>query len=101
MAGPGPTRRTLLGYVLAAPILSVAVDWGLETATPAAADAAIPSLPGVADLFDLSDDQTAAAMPTYDTCRNGSRVSGSDKCTSITGTLMALIASSSAIEVWV
>ena len=64
MAGPAPTRRTLLGYVLAAPILSVAVDWGLDTVAPVAADAAIPSLPGAADLFDLSDAQTAAAMPT-------------------------------------
>ncbi|MGZ4452292.1 MAG: molybdopterin cofactor-binding domain-containing protein [Nocardioides sp.] len=63
-ATPGVGRRTLLGYVLAAPILAVAVDWGLETAAPASAAAAIPTLPGVADLFDLSDAQTAAAMPT-------------------------------------
>lgn len=54
------SRRTLLGYLVAAPTLSVAVSLGLEE--PAAAK--IPTPGGVADVLDLSDAQLLAVAPT-------------------------------------
>jgi isoquinoline 1-oxidoreductase beta subunit len=59
----GLTRRRFLGYVIAGPTLATAarLDWGwLE----GRADAAIPSAPEPADLYDLTDVLTAATMPT-------------------------------------
>ncbi|MFJ7068150.1 molybdopterin cofactor-binding domain-containing protein [Streptomyces sp. NPDC101115] len=65
-------RRRFLGYVLAAPTLTVAARIGTEAlaptpaaaAVPAAAPAVVPSLPGPAEILDLNDLLTAAALPT-------------------------------------
>ncbi|PYC87623.1 isoquinoline 1-oxidoreductase [Streptomyces tateyamensis] len=54
-------RRRFLGYVLAASTLTVAAQLG-EGADRA--DAAVPSLPEPADLYDLNDLLTDAALPT-------------------------------------
>lgn len=59
---PGISRRRVMGYLLAAPTLAVAVRFGVDEANPAAAVLATPD--GVGDLFDLTDSQTAAAAPT-------------------------------------
>jgi isoquinoline 1-oxidoreductase beta subunit len=59
-------RRRFLGYVLAAPTLLVAARLGVETARPQAAEASIPSPPEPADLMDLGDALTLAALPTAD-----------------------------------
>lgn len=55
-----PTRRGFLGYVVAASTLTVAAD--IRLGTPA--EAAIPSAPQIAELYDLEDLQTHAALPT-------------------------------------
>jgi isoquinoline 1-oxidoreductase beta subunit len=60
----GVGRRRFLGYLLAAPTLAVGVQWGLQSASPQQADAALPSIPQPADLFDLGDLQNLAALPT-------------------------------------
>jgi isoquinoline 1-oxidoreductase beta subunit len=60
----GTDRRRFLGYVLAAPTLVVAAQLGVEAARPHAADASIPSPPEPADLMDLGDALTLAAVPT-------------------------------------
>ncbi|MGF1428312.1 molybdopterin cofactor-binding domain-containing protein [Kitasatospora sp. LaBMicrA B282] len=56
-------RRRFLGYVLAASTLTVAAQLG-EVAAPEPAEAAIPSLPEPAELLDLNDLLTDAALPT-------------------------------------
>ncbi|GAB3886750.1 molybdopterin-dependent oxidoreductase [Kibdelosporangium lantanae] len=55
-----PNRRRFLGYLIAAPTLAVGVTWldGDE------AEAAVPTLPQPADVFDLGDLQNLAATPT-------------------------------------
>ncbi|MFI9741251.1 molybdopterin cofactor-binding domain-containing protein [Streptomyces sp. NPDC052494] len=67
-SGPGIGRRRFLGYVLAAPTLTVAAQLGAEALVPrqaaAAAPALIPSLPGPAELLDLNELLTLAALPT-------------------------------------
>ena len=62
---PGPetdviSRRRLLAYLVAAPTLTVAVKWAdvLDPTAPAGAS------PAPADIVDLSDALTLAAMPT-------------------------------------
>ena len=62
---PGPetdgiSRRRLLAYLVAAPTLTVAVKWAdvLDPAAPAGAS------PAPADIVDLTDALTLAAMPT-------------------------------------
>ncbi|MFE0463668.1 molybdopterin cofactor-binding domain-containing protein [Kitasatospora sp. NPDC058965] len=60
-AEQGIGRRRFLGYVLAASTLTVAAHLG-EGADRA--DAAVPSLPEPADLYDLNDMLTDAALPT-------------------------------------
>ncbi|MEV7281709.1 molybdopterin cofactor-binding domain-containing protein [Streptomyces sp. NPDC093111] len=64
----GIGRRRFLGYVLAAPTLTVAAQVGAEVLAPgpaaAAVPAVVPSLPGPADLYDLNDMLTHAALPT-------------------------------------
>ncbi|MCU1681346.1 MAG: hypothetical protein JWQ81_2085 [Amycolatopsis sp.] len=60
----GLGRRRFLGYLIAAPTLAVGVQWGLQSASPQEAGAAIPSIPQPADLFDLGDLQNLAALPT-------------------------------------
>lgn len=57
-------RRRFLGYLVAAPTLAVAVRLVGDTVAPAPAAAAIPTLDGPAELFDLNDLLTAAALPT-------------------------------------
>ncbi|PXY26567.1 isoquinoline 1-oxidoreductase [Prauserella sp. PE36] len=61
---PALERRRFLGYLLAAPTLAVAARLGGDLAAPAPASAAIPSLPGPADIIDLGDALTLAAAPT-------------------------------------
>ncbi|WP_426362347.1 molybdopterin cofactor-binding domain-containing protein [Streptomyces sp. E-08] len=64
----GIGRRRFLGYVLAAPTLTVAAQLGVEALAPrqaaAAVPALIPSLPGPAELLDLNELLTLAALPT-------------------------------------
>jgi len=60
----GTGRRRFLGYVLAAPTLVVAARLGVEAAGPDVAEAAIPSPPAPAELMDLGDALTLAALPT-------------------------------------
>jgi len=60
----GLQRRRFLGYLLAAPTLAVAARIGMDTLDAPDAEAAIPSLPGPADILDLGDALTLAAMPT-------------------------------------
>jgi isoquinoline 1-oxidoreductase beta subunit len=60
----GTNRRRFLGYVLAAPTLVVAAQLGVEAADPKAAEGAIPSPPEPAELMDLGDALTLAALPT-------------------------------------
>lgn len=48
-------RRRFLTYLVAAPTLVVAGRFVADTAVPATADAAIPSLPAPADIIDLGD----------------------------------------------
>ncbi|MBT2443249.1 xanthine dehydrogenase family protein molybdopterin-binding subunit [Streptomyces sp. ISL-36] len=59
-------RRRFLGYVLAAPTLTVAAQLGEAVLAPAAAAApsVVPSLPGVSEIYDLNDMLTHAALPT-------------------------------------
>ncbi|MFF6869692.1 molybdopterin cofactor-binding domain-containing protein [Streptomyces sp. NPDC012450] len=71
LPGPGGAsgigRRRFLGYVLAAPTLTVAAQLGAEVLAPraaAAAPAPVPSPPGPAELLDLNDLLTLAALPT-------------------------------------
>lgn len=60
----GPGRRRFLGYVLAASTLTVAARLGEDVLAPATAHAEIPSLPGPAEILDLNDLLTLAALPT-------------------------------------
>ncbi|WP_137991339.1 molybdopterin cofactor-binding domain-containing protein [Streptomyces vilmorinianum] len=64
----GVDRRRFLGYVLAAPILTVAAQLGEAVLAPAPAAAAapsvVPSLPGPSEIYDLNDMLTHAALPT-------------------------------------
>ena len=62
-APPGIGRRRFLGYVLAASTLTVAAQLGEGAAAPGAA-AAVPGVPEPADLYDLNDMLTDAALPT-------------------------------------
>ncbi|QUH03482.1 xanthine dehydrogenase family protein molybdopterin-binding subunit [Saccharopolyspora erythraea] len=54
-------RRRFLGYVLAAPTLVAAAELGPGTGT---AGAAVPSAPSPAEVYDLNDMLTQAALPT-------------------------------------
>jgi isoquinoline 1-oxidoreductase beta subunit len=64
---PGPTtvaglgRRSFVGYVIGGTTLVAAADFALASAP---AEGAIPTLPGVAELYDLNDFLTDAARPT-------------------------------------
>ncbi|MFF9500826.1 molybdopterin cofactor-binding domain-containing protein [Streptomyces sp. NPDC014656] len=60
----GIGRRRFLGYVLAAPTLTVAAQAGAEAIAPTTAEAVVPSPPGPAELLDLNDLLTLAALPT-------------------------------------
>jgi isoquinoline 1-oxidoreductase beta subunit len=55
-------RRTFLGFVLAAPTLVAAAQLGDAVLAPPAQ--ALPSPPGVAEILDLNDLLTDAALPT-------------------------------------
>lgn len=63
-APQAPTRRRFLTYLVAAPTLVVAGRFVADTANPATAAAAIPSLPQPADVVDLGDVLNLAALPT-------------------------------------
>ncbi len=56
----GLGRRHFLGYVVGGTTLIAAAEF----ASPAPAQAAVPSLPQVPELYDLEDLQTDAALPT-------------------------------------
>lgn len=58
----GPSRRTFLGFLIAAPTLVTAGGYLLGGGE--AAGAVIPSAPSPADVYDLGDLQNAAASPT-------------------------------------
>ncbi|MGI5373151.1 molybdopterin cofactor-binding domain-containing protein [Streptomyces sp. CA-251387] len=60
----GIDRRTFLGYVVAASTLTVAAPLGETLLAPAEAAAAVPSVPGPAEIYDLNDMLTHAALPT-------------------------------------
>jgi isoquinoline 1-oxidoreductase beta subunit len=60
----GLDRRTVLGFLLAAPTLAVGVWVGMDALDGQPAEAAVPSLPQPQDLFDLGDLQNLAAAPT-------------------------------------
>ncbi|MET9973354.1 molybdopterin cofactor-binding domain-containing protein, partial [Streptomyces sp. NPDC006356] len=66
--GPAATdgigRRTFLGYVVAASTLTVAAPLTEAALAPTEAAAAVPSLPGPAEIYDLNDLLTHAALPT-------------------------------------
>ncbi|MFC0844575.1 molybdopterin cofactor-binding domain-containing protein [Streptomyces noboritoensis] len=57
-------RRRFLGYVLAASTLTVAAQLGEAALAPARAEAAVPSLPGPSEIYDLNDMLTDAALAT-------------------------------------
>ncbi|MFD9795758.1 molybdopterin cofactor-binding domain-containing protein [Streptomyces sp. NPDC059070] len=65
-AAPAPElgRRRFLGYVLAASTLTVAAELGEAVVAPTRAEAAVPSLPGPSEIYDLNDMLTDAALPT-------------------------------------
>src|SRR5690348_2973765 len=58
------SRRRFLGYLVAAPTLTVAVSWTADLVRPQQARAAVPSLPQPEEIFDLGDMQDLAAAPT-------------------------------------
>ena len=66
-AGTAPRglgRRRFLGYVLAAPTLVVAAQFGEAVLAPDRAQAAGIGVPEPSELFDLTDMLTTAALPT-------------------------------------
>lgn len=67
---PGPqtedlSRRRFLGYVLAAPVLTVATNLVIDSLQPRPAGA-LPSPPQLADHYDIGDMYTGACKPTED-----------------------------------
>ncbi|MEU2428308.1 molybdopterin cofactor-binding domain-containing protein [Streptomyces sp. NPDC007861] len=60
----GVGRRRFLGYVVAAPTLTVAAQLGEAAVAPPRAAAAVPSPPTASELYDLNDMLTTAALPT-------------------------------------
>ncbi|MGW0171046.1 molybdopterin cofactor-binding domain-containing protein [Streptomyces sp. NPDC003343] len=60
----GIGRRRFLGYVVAASTLTVAAQLGEGVLAPTEAAAAVPSLPGPAEIYDLNDMLTHATLPT-------------------------------------
>lgn len=64
----GLSRRRFLGFVVAASTLTVAAHLGEAAAAPAEAAGAttglVPSAPGQAEIYDLNDMLTHAALPT-------------------------------------
>ncbi|OIK07710.1 molybdopterin cofactor-binding domain-containing protein [Streptomyces monashensis] len=65
-AAAGLGRRRFLGYVLAASTLTVAAELGEAVLAPDEAAAVVPSVPGPAEIYDLNDMLTHAALPTAD-----------------------------------
>ncbi|MGW0206465.1 molybdopterin cofactor-binding domain-containing protein [Streptomyces sp. NPDC003233] len=63
-AAAGIGRRRFLGYVLAASTLTVAAELGEVVFAPDEAAAVVPSVPGPAEIYDLNDMLTDAALPT-------------------------------------
>ncbi|HEY5334648.1 MAG TPA: molybdopterin cofactor-binding domain-containing protein [Mycobacteriales bacterium] len=62
---PGIGRRRFLGYVLAAPVLTVAARMTLDVPSASAATTSgIPSGPQLSDVVDLNDLLTDATLPT-------------------------------------
>jgi isoquinoline 1-oxidoreductase beta subunit len=62
-ASSGPSRRRFLTYLVAAPTLAVAVQYGVLEGT---AEAVVPTQPQPADNFDLGDFLILAGKPTED-----------------------------------
>lgn len=60
----GIGRRRFLGYVVAASTLTVAASLGESALAPGEASAAVPSVPGPAEIYDLNDMLTHATLPT-------------------------------------
>ena len=61
---PATNRRRFLGFLLAGPTLIAAAQLGADAADPQTAEAKIPSPPEPAELMDLGDALTLAALPT-------------------------------------
>ena len=61
---PGPTRRSVLTFMLAAPTLTLATRLGGDLLQPDAAHAGIPGTPGFAEACDGSDFLRIAMKPT-------------------------------------
>jgi isoquinoline 1-oxidoreductase beta subunit len=57
-------RRRFLTYLVAAPTLTVATKLSFDALAPAAAEAAVPTLPQPADILDLGDVLTLSCAPT-------------------------------------
>ena len=60
----GPDRRRLVGFLVAAPTLAVAVRLGVDLTAPSTAGAVVPTPDGPAEIYDLNDMLTSAAEPT-------------------------------------
>ncbi|MEU6091428.1 molybdopterin cofactor-binding domain-containing protein [Streptomyces sp. NPDC047085] len=60
----GIGRRRFLGYVIGATTLTVAAQLGEAVLAPDEAAAAVPSVPGPAEIYDLNDMLTHATLPT-------------------------------------
>ncbi len=65
-AARGVDRRSFVGYVIGGTTLVAAADFALAAAP---ADGAIPTLPGVAELYDLNDLLTDSCRPTANLVR--------------------------------
>ena len=66
-APPSVSRRTLLAYAVTAPVLTMAVGFGVNLATPSTAAAAIPlalTPPDSVDYYDLADSLVQTSLPT-------------------------------------
>ena len=64
-APQGVSRRQALAYLVAAPTLAIAIDLARpDPAGAVTAPAVVPSLPGPAEILDLTEAQTLAAAPT-------------------------------------
>ncbi|WP_329192971.1 MULTISPECIES: xanthine dehydrogenase family protein molybdopterin-binding subunit [unclassified Streptomyces] len=68
MSGHSPTsdrsRRSFLTHLVAAPTLALVTRAGADALAPQPADAAVPTLPALADLVDLGDLFILAGAPT-------------------------------------
>ncbi|KIX74218.1 isoquinoline 1-oxidoreductase, partial [Streptomyces sp. MBRL 10] len=60
----GPSRRSFLTHLVAAPTLALVTRVGADALAPQSAHAVVPSLPAIADVIDLGDLFILAGAPT-------------------------------------